>query len=556
MSLIAPSPIFLSTRLNVAFGARAGPSASNFGMASLPLLGATANTQPVDENKLARTGQHGPGFGFLDWYNRIHITPALVALGNVVSAQSRTLRVFNAYFVPRTLTAIAPENDDGITLTEPAATPITLEPFQEIAYSFSVSTEGPPTIDATYAFSFDVGSRTVVVTGQRITAWPWAADWSRPVTERLEWLTDVLRTADGSEQAIQLREWPRRTFEFAFGVDGAQRRTLEATLYGWGARVWALPVWTDGEDLQSQIAAGASSVLSDTDTRDYHASGLIIFLAESGKFEVAEVATVNPTGIDLKHPVQSTWPAGTRIYPARTARLQDKQLISRFTGAVGYGVARFQCIEPAPGEAATETLYRGYPVMLQPTEWSQDPTSDYQRTLSELDGLTGGSIVDDETELPDIVTSYRFAMDGRAAIMAHRDFLFARAGRARRMWVPTFTPDIVPVANVGVSATNIDIERTEYTRFVGADVHRRDLRIELNVGTVLYRRIVGSSIIDDATERLTIDSALGVLVHPSDVSMVSYMALCRMESDAIELSWWSGQFAETQAAFRAIRNDV
>ena len=40
---------------------------------------------------------------FDDYYNRIHISPGELALGNIASEQSQTVNVWNAYLIPKIL---------------------------------------------------------------------------------------------------------------------------------------------------------------------------------------------------------------------------------------------------------------------------------------------------------------------------------------------------------------------------------------------------------------------------------------------------------------------
>src|SRR5574343_223943 len=42
-----------------------------------------------------------------DWYYRIHLIPTVMDLGNLVSSQTRTLTLWNAFFVVKPFTAIA-----------------------------------------------------------------------------------------------------------------------------------------------------------------------------------------------------------------------------------------------------------------------------------------------------------------------------------------------------------------------------------------------------------------------------------------------------------------
>lgn len=554
---IVPSPIVDPGPWVVGAGALPVPGATAGVFGQAAQLGATVSTQPVEEPQLVRSGLLAPSFGGLSWFDRIHYSRNPIDLGSLVSNQVVPLRIFSSFFVPRALSAITATNADGITLSTPGPLPITFQPQQELDFAFSVSAEGSPSVDATFSFTFDVGATAVGVEGTRITAWIWPPDWSQPVIERIEWRTDVLRGYDGSEQRIGVRRAPRKAYEFAFGAVDSARRKLDSALYGWGSRVWALPIWPDGQDLVTTLPAGASVVPITPASRDYVVDGLAILIDPGGDiFEVAEILSIGAASFATKRPLSFEFGAGSRVYPARTARLEDRQGVSRFDGRTAYGVASFRLTQQIDGAAATETLYRGFPVMTYRPEWSIDPSLSMQRKLAEIDNVVGAVVTDDESGVPEIAQSWRWSAVGRSEIAALRAFLYAREGRRRACWVPTWAEDARVVATIAAAATAIDVEAMEFARLVGSAPGRRDIRIELVSGQVFYRRVTGSSSLSNSVERLLIDAPLGLQVAPGDVALVSWMMLARLDQDTVELAWWSGDHVDAAASFRGANNAV
>src|SRR5690606_14439274 len=100
-----------------------------------------------------------------------------------------------------------------------------------------------------------------------------------------------------------------------------------------------------------------------------------------------------------------------------------------------------------------------------------------------------------------------------------------------------------------------DVAWMGYTEYLWGDPNRRDIRIQLTDGTVLYRRITGAMEIE-AGERLSIDEPLGVDVPPEGFALVSWLMLMRQESDAAEFAWWRGDVVDTATTFRGFRHGV
>jgi len=529
-------------------------------LASEQISGAKNDTQPIDEPANSKAGLIGDMFGFADWYDRIHVSPLAIDVGSVVSLQETVITVWNAYVTSKTLQSILASNAEGISLIQPGTPPLVYPPLKQNFYTVRVSTDGPATIDAAYAFNFQ-DSETLITTivGSRITPWLWRPDWANPMLERLEWLTDTKTAYDGTEQRIQLREYPRRAFEFSILVSGRARRLLDSAIYGWGAREWALPVWPDGTLLESSLSVGATSIPVDTANRDYHTGGLVMLLSENDlTYEVAEIDTVSASSISLARPLTLAWPAGdTIVYPVRAARLKSRHGFKRFDFDSLYGTVQMEVNDSnAWPEESGGTTYRGYPVLGEKPNWIEDIDQEFIRKLAELDFATGDRAYRDESDAPEIIQSHRWLIDGRAALGAFRSWLYSRAGKFGAIWVPTWSDDIKIVATVGPTATQIDIENIDYTKRIAAGVARNDLRIEMIDGSIYFARIIGAAEVSTAIERLTIEAAIGVEIVPANVRVVSYLALMRLDSDGVELAWFTGDIAECAHPMRAIKHDV
>lgn len=378
-----------------------------------------------------------------------------------------------------------------------------------------------------------------------------------PILERLEWLTNVIEHFDGSEQRIRLRGTPRRIFEFAVTVSGRDRRIAENLLDAGGAQPYIIPVWTDSQQLTNDLGSGATSITVDTSGRDFRDGGLMCLATGPRVYEIVEIDAVAADTITLASPTGKAWPAGALVIPLRSAFLPDRVALARFTGGDAYGRLRWQCVDANDYTAATgETEYRSVPVLLQRPNWTEDVRQEWQRKLDMLDFRTGGLYVDDEAEGPLLLQSHRWLLDGRAEIHAFRQWLYARCGRWRAFWMPTWAQDFRVVASIGSSATTIDVEHSGYTDQIDEDIGRRDIRIELANGTVYYRRITQCVEVDGDTERLTINTALGVNISAADVALVSFMHLVRLNADSVEINWWARDTCEVALTVRSTRDDV
>ncbi|SFB65560.1 hypothetical protein SAMN04244574_04842, partial [Azotobacter beijerinckii] len=155
------------------------------------------------------------------------------------------------------------------------------------------------------------------------------------------------------------------------------------------------------------------------------------------------------------------------------------------------------------------------------------------------------------------VQGHRWLGMGRAERGALRSLLYALRGRQVPVWLPTHAADLEPVATVTAVATTLDVANVGYTRFGQSRPGRRDIRIELWDGTAFHRRITGSSELSADVERLAIDSPLGVQVEPAEVLRISWLTLCRLDSDSLEIHHETDSegVANCALVFRGVRDD-
>lgn len=507
---------------------------------------------PVSTTPYAKSGAIARSY-FDDFYNRIHVVPGVLDIGNLLSVQTRDATVWNAYFTPQALASIDESGTTGLTESGIAA-PTTFAPLEERTYSVTVATEGPATIGALYTFNFPAESPTLAVTGRRVVVFGHPPNWAEPVRERLGWLTDVLTSQAGTEQRIGLRDAPRRGLEYALATMGRhQSNRLETMLLGWQSRLWAVPVWTDGQTLAAPLAAGSLSIPCATADYEFAANGLALLWRAHDDYEALEVDSVGGASLTLKAATLATWPAGTRVYPIRLGRLPDRQRFTRATGHHLSGTVAFAFIDH-PGVTAADTgdAYAGYQVYLGRTNWADPIEIEALRQLEVLDYDTGSPWVDDLSGLAALLKSWHWTLGSRAEIVALRKWLAARSGRRVPFWSASQAVDMEVTAAIGASDSAITIRNIGYARFLNARADRRHLVIQTVAGVRYYRAITASSEIDDASESLSIDTALGATMQPADIASVRFLHLTRLDSDDIEIEWHTSDVAECSTMLRSL----
>lgn len=496
-----------------------------------------------------------------DFYHRIHISPAQLDLGNVVSAQTTPVRVWNAHLIPQSLTDID-GLDEGINISGQPSPPLLFTALQEREYQVSVTPDGQPVLDTTISWVFANGEEPGLrITANRIIAWSFAPDWGDGIRERLTWKTDILVSESFAEQRRALMLGPRRELSAPMYVEGRERQLLDLALFSWGARVWAVPIWHEIQFITAPVAQGAMRITCATDDLDFRAGGLAMLRSESAfEFEVVEIDSIDSTGLNLRRATQQVWPASSRLYPARPGMLMQQPELTRLTDMLITAEVDFLIMEPSDWPelpAGALPLYRGRPVLEARPDETEDLTRGFERLMSTLDNQQSTPLVTDTAGRAMPVTGYRWLDMGRAARAFWRSLAYTLRGMQTAMWIPTHADDLTLIDTVSAAANTLDVANCGYARFGQARPGRRDIRIELYDGTVFYRRISAAAEISPTLERLVIDQTLGLLVAPSDVMRICWMVCSRSAGDTFEIEHMTDSegVAAGGMVFRGVRDD-
>lgn len=370
--------------------------------------------------------------------------------------------------------------------------------------------------------------------GTRI--WPVPPDWSAGVQEALRWSSDVMQaTATAVTQHRALRTAPRRSFTFEVLAGGQDRRVADMLLAGY-AGTWDLPIWPDVQRIQMPLALGATEVPCATNGFDFVAGGRALLLSSINRWEVVQVGSVAADHIGLAVPNAVAFGRGSRLFPLRRARVQDGAQELLRNDDLGRRSIAFDIVEACDWPSLTGgAIYLGHPVLEVRPDESEDPTAAYGRIAQIVDYGTAYPVVHDLPGLALRSQQSSWKLMGRAEHSWFRSLLYTLDGRRVPMWIPSWTADLKPAASIAGGAVALPIEWAGYTLFGQGQPNRKDVRIQLDDGTTLYRRIVASAEVG-AGETVVLNAALDAgSIAPERIRSVSFMALCAQASDEVEI---------------------
>lgn len=395
-----------------------------------------------------------------------------------------------------------------------------------------------------------------MVADSALPVWTISPNWKNGVTERLEWLTDVLASNYGTEQRRALRLSPRRSFEMTFNPTNAARSYFDLWLHRLGSEEFMVPLWHDRGKLSAAIAAGATVIPVDTTYREFSVGDLAVLIGDDpftfDKVEITGVAagslTVTPGG------VTKAWGKNLTVYPLRRSRISQESLFSALTNRVGEATLQFELNQnnSIADEGAWTTLYSGVPILTDKPNRRENIDLTYNRNSLVLDNDVGLRTLLDDAGRAFTTQTYLMLTRGRAAHWAFRQMLYRLRGQASPVWLPTFNEDMVLARPRLAADAVLDVKKIGYA-YTGGTV---DGRKHILIGGSIGREITGvGGALAASEERLLLGSALGTAL-PAGAS-ASFMDIVRQSQDAVEITHHTDTdgTSECNLAFKAFRDE-
>lgn len=462
-----------------------------------------------------------------DFYHQIHMAPAGFALGNMTSAQTREVTLWNSHLTPQLLSSVAAIGDEGLVLNEPQAAPTYFQPLEERTYTLNITTNGPPVIDAAYQFLFENDTPRLTVTGKRVVLWPFIPQTKHQ--ESLEWKTDVIPSFN-NEQRIALRSAPRQSISYDFQLDPRQFSRAKAISTQWAHRVYGVPVWAEATRVGA-LSAGAMSILLDTSDADYRDADLVAIWESDEKYEAVETTTIAAGQINLKLGVVGDYTAAY-VMPVRFARTRDGMSFNRGAHLVTTAKASFQVTSNKDIGAATGwPTHRGKDVLTERTVLVGDLSERISRAVEEFDNGSGPISVDPVNSWVRATKTVTFDTLTRAERWAMRQWVHSRRGKQKGFWLPSWNTDFEILLDVGELTASLTIRPIGYPTYYGV----KDIMIALKNGTLVFARVIGGVTGTDGNEVLGLDAAIGTAFLAADVDFACFMSHVRFDSDRIDI---------------------
>lgn len=396
------------------------------------------------------------------------------------------------------------------------------------------------------------------MTGTRIVLFPFQPNWKDGVKEGVEYLTTLVGPSrTGKEQRFRRRAIPRRSLSFSLlTVEPLEFQALQTLLWRRQSGIFGVPFWPEAIQATASVSAGATTIsVSSVANRLFSLAPLVMIWSSWNACEVKTLQSASG-GLLTVRQVSGTYQGLPWIVPVFPGRMQDSQELDLLTSRIGISKVKFACEvgfqDAAPSPPAESTVY-GYRVLQAMPNWKSAPSQKLSRILSKLDNGVGPVAVSDRAGIGFGSQTFQWWMSTHAAVQGLRDFFDSRTGRLVPFWVPSWREDLTLSSATTSGDTSIQVKACGYSSGMFQDKARRYLVLWKADGAMIFRKVTSASSVG-SIESLGLDSAVGAIL-PADTP-ISFLTLCRMDNDELEISWKTTEFATANVEHVEIPREV
>lgn len=497
--------------------------------------------------------------GFAGWYlDTVWLTPGLADFGDVTAEKDITVTLHNTFRTSQDLTAVDLTALPGLSQPSPGL-PLTIEPFSSQSIILRAAAAGPDSFDDFAVLTFSVsGNVSYRCRGQRVLFFHSLPE--NVITEQVIFVSDLMRSKDGSEQAFSDRLAPSAKVRFPIKYKSDEERSrAEAILFGGSPQLKiGYQLWWEAQTTTAQVASSSAVILIDTTEGSWFVADNVSMVLPDRTHVEGEIDSITPTQLTLTQPVGVTLPIGTDVMPvrfgymSRGARLGIRpvklvELIIEFTShdERDFGFLDLSFFD----QYAEDNLA----IIRKRFILGRSARATISREQDILESVTGLAAVRGSEPLGEYGTAVVFPLESKAEIWAFRQFLHYLRGSWRQFYMPTFQNDL-PLSTALIRGGNtFVIPSMGIETHLNGVVPKRDVRILDDQGTIFYRRITG--VVDNGTtETVTVNGVIGSSgSSPVAETTISWMHLSRIAGDVATFTHRTAGIADLKLNVRSTK---
>lgn len=495
--------------------------------------------RPPDTSAVHTTGRvKGFGSWFLD---TIWATPVPLDFGDISDQKDIEITFHSTYRDSRSLDSVTIPVA-GVSLLSPTL-PSTLLSFNDEIFTFRAAQSGPQDFDDDIDVVSEDVSFTIRTLGRRVLmllAFP-----EHGATEKLIFLTDIMRSKDGTEQAFSLRRAPRAAVRYDYflsDVNDEKRTELETILFAGAPNLpIGIQYWWEARTITTAALDTDTTVFMSTAYLSIAAGETIVFVTPDEITVIATVLTINSpdTSVTFEQALGTALPLGTYATPIRFGHMLGSAKQTVFAKNLEVLSVEITTEGERDIGAVSSTYFDFHSAVESPARpilkercMTGTAGGTIKREQQIIDSKTGRIMVTGTEDLGEQTMPAFVWINSAEQLYAWRQFLHFMRGSWGTFFAPTFQNDLPLNTDFTLGGNTFLINTMGIATQIGVAAPKRDLRIVTEDGTVYYRRITDVTDNGNGTETVTVDSVVGSVGFSAiDSTVISWMHLVRIAGD-------------------------
>lgn len=469
-------------------------------------------------------------------YDRFLPSRTAVNIGNSSTTQTVSFSVWNTSR-SESLTITGYTQSDATSGVTFNSLGLVIPPFSEANLIFEVSAQGSETVDTLMSLTFNPSAHKgeFRFAGSRVAGFSLYPEV--PVNETWTWVTDVLRSNDGSEQRISVGTGSPKVETSFTSVLTTQSAIsdIRAKMQTGQGRMW-LPEFQYAVRIEADAAKASTSLAFSTMTSDIRAGDAVMIVDGATTIDAA-VASVTPNSAELSEALPVDVPEGAIIMGGSTALMSDNLKLERYKRSdfakmnIRAELTRVRDTFANPLAPSLLTYLDGY--LLLEREPTVDSTETDSVRLGSEDVGTRYGKRDIRTDWvsPRLTKSAKFHIDRTLPYEIHywRKVMGELRGSQGVALLSTFRPDLQLAGNFQPNNNVVVVSGVEFAeRYFGLDAY---VAIEIVTANFTFRSLIDFVTVGNAASEITLIDTAPYIGSADEIKRISYLIPWRIADD-------------------------
>ncbi len=387
------------------------------------------------------------------------------------------------------------------------------------------------------------------------TAWLLPTNWSRGHNEEIAFRTEILTSADATEQRIAQRDAPRIKMKMTSFLNHIGMRQATVRLSENQARFMYMPSPRRSTFLVSEAAFGQSVLFVD-EKQNWMTPGRRMILDFGDAREMVTLVDSCDTRLVVGGTLQHTFGPGTRVYRAAPGNFTRQTTLTARTSRAGEIPIEFDCDAifnyREPVEAA-KTLYRGKELFVHAVNWRRPLNARFEQPVVNVDLQRGPRDRITPIDFTTRRTRVLGMITGEETFQETYGFFARHKGRWKTFYAPMHLNEILPIGGVLTGETQMTISGREYFDVFDGSAQYGDLLIQSEGAAPLFLEV--SDITLDVLENtvLTFATPFAADIALTTIQRISWLALHRFSNDTMTINWRTSTTGEVAMTMQTVR---